>query len=291
MRLLLPAEDSLPGRNDRWVLLPGLCCHAAGGEPELAKVVSAAWFLLYLAGHLVDNVEDNDETKEIALVGGPASAINVANGYFLTAALMLNELTKIDYAKSQAHFIRADFYNTILVMTSGQHQDINVPQLSLKQWWQVAGAKTGSFFSLACRSGARLGTGDSEKIAAFSNYGVHLGLMLQIHDDIQELQSLLTEGITKVPKNIQQSLAFTYALDVLPETEITRLNELIALNSDDPELVNEIIEILDRSGAGLYLLAEMERHYNSGVGFLQDADPLAPAADQLMELIGGLKVG
>ncbi len=291
MRFLLPEGGIEPDRNLCWALLPGLCCQAAGGEFQLAKEVSAAWLILHLAGHLVDSVEDGDNVEEINALGGPGSAINLANGYFLSAALVLNALFEKSHSRTQAYYINADFYNTILVMTSGQHQDINFPQLSLKQWWQVAEAKTGSFFSLACRSGARLGTGDSEKIAAFSNYGFHLGLMLQIHDDIQELQSLLTEGITQVPKNIQHSLAFTYALDVLPETEITRLNELIKSNSDEPEVVKEIIEILDRSGAGLYLLAEMERHYNSGVGYLQQADPLSPADDQLLGLIGGLKVG
>lgn len=290
MRLLLPAEDSLPGRNDRWVLLPGLCCHAAGGEPEFAKVVSAAWFLLYLAGHLVDNVEDNDETKEIALVGGPASAINVANGYFLTAALMLNELTKIDYAKSQAHFIRADFYNTILVMTSAQHRDVNSPQFTLNQWWQVAEAKTGSFFSLACRSGARLGTDDAEKIESYSKFGFHLGLMLQIQDDIEDLQTLMDQNSCEIPQGFKKSLTAAYAFDVLPESNVMQLKQLLDDISSDPEEVNKVIRLLDQCGAGLYLLAEMDRHYALGVEYLKKAEPLSHASDELMTMIGGLKL-
>jgi len=290
MRLLLPDVDREPGRNDRWALLPGLCCQAAGGEIHRTKEVSAAWILLHIAGHLVDGVEDGDRVAEIDALGGPGSAINVANGYFLSAALMLNELSKNTHSKNQAHQIGADFYNTILVMTSGQHQDINFPQLSLKQWWQVAEAKTASFFSLACRSGARFGTSDAEKIAAFSDYGFHLGLMLQVHDDIEDLQLLMAEGTTEVPHDIQRSLAFTYAVDVLPESEKSQFQKLIETDSDQPERVNKILEFLDRSGAGLYLLAEMDRHYESGVKSLQAADPLPPAADQLLALIGGLKL-
>jgi geranylgeranyl pyrophosphate synthase len=290
MRLLLPDRDQELGRNDRWALLPGLCCQSVGGEPESTLEISAAWILLYLAGHLVDSVEDGDKVAEIDALGGPGSAINVANGYFLSAALMLNGLSDKADRKKQAHQISADYYNTILVMTSGQHQDINLDQLSLKQWWQVAEAKTGSFFSLACRSGARLGTDDKEKIAAYSDFGTHLGLILQVHDDIEDLQLLMADKAVQIPNGFQRSLAITFALDVLPESEKSQLAKLVAALSEEPEEINQVIDMLDRSGAGLYLLAEMERHYESGVKSLLEADPLPIAADQLLGLIGGLKL-
>jgi geranylgeranyl pyrophosphate synthase len=289
MRLLIPEEGIERDQNVRWAKLPGLCCQAAGGEFQLANEVSAAWLLLHLAGHLIDSVEDGDKVKEIDVIGGPGSAINLANGYFLSAALMLNGLSKNPLPPIQTQQIRADFYNTILVMTSGQHQDINGSQLSLKQWWRVAEAKTGSFFSLACRSGARLGSGDLKKIASFGDYGFQLGLMLQIHDDVEELQLLMTEGSTEVPKNLHKSLAFTYAVDMLPGPEKIQLNDLIGSISNNPDKIKEIIEYLDKCGAGLYLLTELERHYNMGVKSLQDAAPQSPAFEDLMEIIGGLK--
>lgn len=288
MRLLLPEEHIEPGRNDRWALLPGLCCQAAGGKAEFALEVSAAWVLLYLAGHLIDSVEDNDKVEEIEKLGGPGSAINVANAYFLSAALMLDEFSEKVNSKNQAHHVRADFYNTILVMTSGQHQDINYPQLSLKQWWQVAEAKTGSFFALACRSGAQLGTEDEEKIALLSEFGLHLGLMLQVHDDIEDLQLLMANGIAEMPNGFQRSLAITYASEVLPDSEASMLAELVSGQMDEPEEINIVIDMLDRIGTGLYLLAEMERLYTSGVNSLQKAGPLPPAGDELLAMIGGL---
>lgn len=277
------------GRNDRWALLPGLCCQAAGGKLEWTLEVSAAWLLLYLAGHLVDSVEDGDKVDEIDALGGPGSAVNVANGYFLSAALMLNELPSEEHTKNQAHQISGDFYNTILAMTSGQHMDINLQQLSLKQWWQVAGAKTGSFFSLACRSGAQLGTDDRDKIAAISDFGSHLGLMLQIHDDIEDLQLLLTDGAAQIPNGFQRSLAITYAFDVLPESEKSLLNQLLSAHSAEPDQIKKVVDLLDRSGAGLYLLAEMEQHFSLGVDSLLSADPLPPAGDELLVMFGGLK--
>lgn len=290
MRLLLPDGDQELGRNDLWALLPGLSCQVVGGELKSTIEISAAWLLLSLAGHLVDSVEDGDEVEEIDALGGPGSAINVANGYFLSAALMLNGLSIIDYANNQAHQINEDFYNTILIMTSGQHQDINLQQLSLKNWWQIAEAKTGSFFSLACRAGAQLGTDAPDKIAALSDFGLHLGLLLQIHDDMEDLQRLLTEENAGIPNGFERSLTLAYAGDVLPESQKSELMQLVAANSHESEQNNQTFDLLDQSGVGLYLLAEMESHYTSGINALQRADPLPPARDDLLEVIGGLKL-
>ncbi len=292
MRNLLSDDDKGSNRfeeSDRWALLPGLCCQGSGGEPDLTKEVSAAWLLLYIAGYLVDSVEDGDQVDEISAIGGPGSAINLANGYFLSAALILNELATNGQTKEKAQQIGADFFNTILVMTSGQHWDINLSHLSLKQWWRIAEAKTGAFFSLACRSGAQLGTDDPIKITAYSDFGFHLGLMLQIHDDIEDLKLLMADGISAIPANIHRSLAFIYAIEVLPEPEKSRLRELAGFSSHEPVAINEIVDLLNKSGAGLYLLAEMDRHYASAVKSLEKAGPSSPAGERLTALIHALK--
>jgi geranylgeranyl pyrophosphate synthase len=290
---LLPGEIGESDHHtdsDRWALLPGLCCQASGGDPVLTTEVSAAWLLLYVAAHLVDSVEDGDLNEEIMTVGGSGSAINIANGYFLSAVLILNDLAAKDRFKRNAQQICADFLNTILVMTSGQHLDINLPRLSLEQWWQVAEAKTGSFFSLACRSGAQFGTDDSLKIEAFSDYGFHLGLMLQIHDDIEDLKLLMAEEISEIPASINRSLAFTYAVEVLPDREKSRLQELIERKSHESASVDEVIGLLNQSGAGLYLLAEMKRHYELAVKSLEKAAPSSSAGEKLLAFIRELKL-
>jgi geranylgeranyl pyrophosphate synthase len=293
MRLVLPKENGgiTPSKeSDRWALLPGLCCQASGGEPGLTAEVSAAWFLLYIAAHLVDSVEDRDQVDEIKALGGPGSAINVANGLFLSASLVLNKLHDQDQTKNKAQELISDFYNTVLVMTSGQHRDINDHQLTLKQWWQVAEAKSGSFFSLACRCGAQLANDDPLKISGFSDYGFHLGMMVQIRDDIEDLKILLESEESEIPVNLQRSLAVAYALEVLPDANKSQLKELIEMTQYEPEMVNRFIDMLNQSGAGLYMLAEMERHYEMGMASLKNADPYSPAGEKLAGLISELKL-
>jgi len=290
MRLVLPKRNggTAPSlESDRWALLPGLCCQAAGGELDLTAEVSAAWFLLYIAAHLVDSVEDHDQVDEIKVLGGPGSAINVANGLFLSASLILNKLHEKDQTKTKARQLSSDFYSTVLIMTSGQHVDINNRQLTLNQWWQVAEAKSGSFFSLACRCGAHLANDDPVKIMGYSDFGFHLGMMLQIRDDVEDLQVFLE---SKVPINLQRSLAVVYALEVLPDTEKSKLKEFTEVPHHEPEMVNGIIDLLNLSGAGLYMLAEMDRHYELGMASLKSADPCSPAGEKLSALIGELKL-
>jgi geranylgeranyl pyrophosphate synthase len=53
--------------------------------------------------------------------------------------------------------------------------------------WQVARQKTGEFYSLASRSGARVATDDHKCIDLHSDFGHHLGMLIQIGDDMNGL--------------------------------------------------------------------------------------------------------
>lgn len=290
MRLALPAvngENELGSESDKWALLPGLCCQASGGDQDLAEEVSAAWFLLYIAAHLVDKVEDRDMADEIQELGGPSSAINVANGLFLSSSLILNKLHEQDRTKDKALLICTDFLSTILEMTSGQHRDIHDQQLTLNEWWKVAGAKSGSFFSLACRCGSQLAIDDPIRIKNYSDYGYNLGMMIQIRDDIEDLKVFLESDS---PVNLRKSLALAYALEVLPDKDKSRLRDFSKFSNHQPEIVDRAIEILNQSGAGLYMLAEMDRHYESGMTSLKNAEPYSAAGEKLASMISDLKL-
>lgn len=293
MRLVLPmgigAAD--PRRDpSRWALLPGLCCQAAGGDPDSTKEISSVWLLLYIAAHIVDDVEDGDLENDVKTLGGPGSAINVANGLFLSASLLLNKLHEKNDIKSLAAQISADFYNTILIMTSGQHYDLMNEQLTLRQWWQVAEAKSGSFFALACRCGAQLGIDDPEKIKCYSDFGFHLGLMLQILDDIEDLEPLFSLEDRGLPINVQKSLAMAYAFDVLPESDKIELKEWINTTPREQQIDESIAEMLNQSGVGLYMLAEMEKQFDFGMIALEMASPSSPAGERLETLMHQLKL-
>ncbi|MCJ7535925.1 MAG: polyprenyl synthetase family protein [Anaerolineales bacterium] len=293
MRLVLPEpglETDQRRDSSSLLTLPGLCCQAAGKGLEETNEISAAWLLLYTAAHTFDTVEDGDLDPQIRRLGGAGPAINVATGLLLSAAIILNSLRKEDASQGPAGNMAADYLDTILVMTSGQHCDLTLPQINLKQWWQIAEAKSGAFFSLACRSGAQLAKCDKAKVNSYSDFGFHLGLMLQILDDLEDFQIYLASRESLVPGILRKSLAVAYADSVLAETEKNNLSQLILDTSPQPEVGDEIIDILDGCGAGLYMLAELEKHFDLGMASLVEAQPAPPAGEKLEAIIRALKL-
>ena len=90
MRLVLPVGiGAAESREDpsRWALLPGLCCQAAGGDPQAAKEISSAWLLLHIAAHIVDDVEDGDLEGLVAL---PRQG-DVCHGVYLVNEIVARE--------------------------------------------------------------------------------------------------------------------------------------------------------------------------------------------------------
>jgi len=293
MRLVLPEPgDKTDSHRDpgRWVILPGLCCQAAGGKLESTLEISAAWLLLYTAAHIVDTIEDGDHDPQISKLGGSGAAINTANGLFLSAVLQLQSMHGRDFPQDLAAEITTDYLETILIMTSGQHLDLTIPRIDLNQWWQIAGAKSGAFFSLACRAGAKLGAGDSQKVKNLNDYGFHVGIMQQILDDLQDFNLLLESREVGSAVNLERSLAAVYAFDMLPDSAKDEITRLLRADLHQKGLADNLIDILDDCGAGLYMVAELEKHFDLGMSALVAAHSASPAADMLAGIIRDLNL-
>lgn len=290
---VLPSKetDSLEDyRQLDWILLPGLCCQAAGGKPSATNEIASAWLLLYTAAHIFDCIEDQDQLDDNLARWGPGVNINIATGLVISASSIVNDLHQIEHTREIAHELGQDFFGSILTMASGQHADLVSEQLKLMQWNEIAEAKSGSFFSLACRSGARLGTGDPQKIKGYSDYGFQLGMMLQILDDMEDLKSAYDPENPILVDRINCSLTVAYALEVLPDDEGRQLLTWIKSGSQEVKTVNNVISLLDRCGATLYLQAELDRHRNLGLTALDKAESESLAAAQLAELINEMRV-
>jgi geranylgeranyl pyrophosphate synthase len=285
---ILPLSDIDSVEDHRrldWILLPSLCCQSAGGEPSDTNEIASAWLLFYTAAHIFDCIEDQDQLDDSLAKWGPGVNINIATGLVLSASSIVNDLYQVEHTREMAHELGQDFFGSGLTMASGQHADLISGQLELRQWYEIAEAKSGSFFSLACRSGARMGTSDPDKIDSYSDYGFQLGIMLQILDDMEDLKSVYDPESPILVDGIDCSLAVAYALDVLPDDEGRQLLNWIKTGSQES---NNVITILDECGAALYLRAELDRHRNLGLNSLEKAEPDSPAAAQLAEFLNDM---
>ena len=284
----LPQSDAPSGQASRSVLLPGLCCQAAGGDPLWTDNITSAWYLLYVAAHLMDSVQDQDEPDDWWADLGSGAALSVATGLFFSATHALNRLQDSPSTRHAAASIIEDFSLSFMHMSGGQYRDLTQPQPTLDQYWEVSSAKSGVFFALGCRCGARLATDDPQLLAAYGSFGQQIGTLVQIRDDLQDLQPPQDAELPAWGRKMSHSLATVYALEVLPHEQRDRLLKYLAVIPFDLQAVENALGLIDQSGAGLYFLVEMERHRNLGLAALERTSGRPPAKELLASYLNEL---
>lgn len=278
MRLSLSsggAQAAAAPPRHSWLSLPGLCCQAAGGDPREADRVAAAWVLVYTAAHLFDSVEDGDPAESWWQDLGQGPAINVATGLLTSAWLVLAQL---GIQRSTVQQLIEDFQHTGLQVVSGQHLDLTDPRPSLRSAWAIAEAKSGAFFGLACRSGARLAGAPQPAIDQYYEFGFNLGLIVQIGDDLEDVRA----GRCEPP------LAVAYWTEMGLEAEYGRIAALTTGCSTDSQIRPISVEALADGGAELYLLTKLAQFRARALNSLDAAGAAQPAKDQLADIICSL---
>jgi len=77
-------------------------------------------------------------------------------------------------------------------------------------------------------------------------------------------------------------------MDVLPAAESTQLAALSIEAQVDKGASTELINIIDKSGAGVYILAELQRHGMKALAVLEEVIPREPAGSELRGIINQL---
>lgn len=295
------------------IRLPLFTCQAVGGDPRQAEVVAAAFELARLAARVLDDVEDLDREEALWREVGVPQATNAGTALLACAHLALAELTTVGVEAELISELQREFAQVALAMSAAQHLDLtawealdatagttanrrygesavcgDVLSLSkgprsavvgeeaslLDRWWEIAAGKSGAFFALGCRAGARLGASHTAA-QPYSDFGYHLGLLLQVLNDSRGL--LGQGGARDLGRRL--SLPVAYTLAVCPEV---RSSLLRALDAGDEE---EAVAIMGRAGAVHYLLAVAETQRAEAIAALDRAqgDPVAHQA--LLELL------
>jgi len=278
-------DNAISQEKPDMALLPGLCCQAAGGEASWADHIAASWMLFYAAADIMDNLEDQDAPAKWWQDLGPAAALSAATGLFFSAASVIHQTSDQLATKDAAQILYQDFYQHFLIMSSGQYEDLRNPTPSLEKYWRIASEKSGAFFSIACRSGARLATNDTARIDHFGEYGLHFGMILQVLDDLEDLQ-FITQGYNPLPPDkTTRSLPVVYAAQMVDPKTKEKLLHCLSRASNEAESAQEAANIIEKSGAVLYLLSELAIHKEQAAKGLIQADAQSPAREFLMDYL------
>ena len=238
--------------------LPAVFAAAFRGEITKTIGVSSAWFLLQIAAHLLDKVEDRELDEATIYYDRPGLILNLSTGLIFTAEYLLDHLEADGIDHLAAVEIRSAFNKQILGVCGGQHDDLYFEQPNLNLCWQIAKFKSGLFFGLGCFSGARIMTSDPDYLSKAWDFGIHLGLIKQVADDIESFieqdngRNDLLSG--------RWTLPVAYSMEILPEMSAVELKHCLLTAVHEPQALGMAREKIVKAGALVYLKLETMNH-------------------------------
>lgn len=219
---------------------PALACHAAGGDPFHAVPLAAAWLLNTLAGRILDDWQDNEGAQRPWMNGGTVSAVPI--GLFaIGAANSAFSHLQVEH-QTQSEIFRA-FGNILALSARAQSADLNLHNLTVERYFAHIAGKTSVVFATAAWAGALAAESRALHAAAEALYdfGLNLGMAIQIADDCDDLAS------TDLRRH-HLTLPVIYALSQKQHAQHTSLVALLN-NRSHENRVEDVMAILTEMGA------------------------------------------
>ena len=247
--------------------LPLLACRAAGGQALAAVPGAAAVACMQISIILVDDMLDDDPRGEYRRLGaGPAANLSLA---FQAAAFRVIAPGVQDAERRAA--VTASLAWLGLATALGQHWDVQ-DRSDEDNYWKVVRAKSTPFYGAALHVGALLGGADARVAEDLRAFGLLVGEVIQIQDDLLDAFQTPANPDWKQGRN---NLAILYAL-AARHRDRGRFVELLP-RIDDPQSLREAQQILIGCGAVSYCAYHLVQRYQRARQLL-DAAPLADPA-------------
>ena len=271
-------------------LLLLLLTEGTGGNWVDALPAAAAVEILHNFTLIHDDIQDNSSMRHGQstvwnLVGIP-KAINVGDALFGLVYVALEDLQK----KRINHEILLEIHyainRAILALTCGQHLDMSFEQqqiVSTEEYLQMIEGKTAQLLSSCAYIGGLIGSHDPTIANYCRDFGLHLGMAFQIHDDILGIwgdetvtgKSKATDILTK-----KKSLPVLYGLH-----RSKFLQDQYQKPIFDATDVDLVVSELDKLQVREEIFVQEQYHYNLAIQSLNKAQIAEPIDKLLHELI------
>ena len=231
-------------------LLMVLCSRLCGYKGTDDATLAVVFEFVHAATLLHDDVVDHAEFRRSCpaantIWGNPAvvlvgdflysRSIQIAVGYKDVRILqvLLNATTRMSEGE-------------VLQLINSDNLEINE-----SEYLEVITRKTAVLISAACQTGAIFGGGGATEEKALKAYGQNLGVAFQLIDDTLDFTGEAEELGKPVGNDLQEgkaTLPLIHALRNAKAAERLRLRQLFTSEDIPPEKVNEINDIVTRSG-------------------------------------------
>jgi len=162
------------------VILPIASAAAVGGTPERALSTTAACAYMIVAMRWFDDAQDRDRKESLWNEVGHGRAINMA-----ATALTVAWHALVEDEEMSREALKAFGRHTIALARAQDVDLMGAVACTLDDYWELMRGKTGAALALACEVGALAACSDRVAEAAICrSYGEHLGVLMQILDDL-----------------------------------------------------------------------------------------------------------
>ena len=231
-------------------LFPLAACLAAGGTVQQALPVAASWSLYLLAGRIFDDLVDDDGDDRSLFVGDDPPSPLSACLFAVNAAT--SALSHLDDPAAYRDIATA-FSRIAALAVKSENVQPPLSSVSVESYFETIAAKTGGVFAMAAWAGGRLATADIEMLNALHEYGLHVGMMIQILDDCVDLKTDLMNQVWTLP--------LIYGLSQTDHPRYEQLTRLIAQQRPTLEWADRVADTLVGMNAvsWCYHLGEVHR--------------------------------
>jgi geranylgeranyl diphosphate synthase type I len=291
----LDQPDGPRGKRMR-PLLGLLAYQSLTGDYRAALPGAAAVELGHNFSLVHDDIEDADRERRhrptLWAIWGVPLAINAGDALFALSRLALYRLLADGFSERRVLALMRVYDETCLALCEGQFLDISFERrtdVTVEEYLDMIGRKTAALVGASVQAGAILATDDAGTIEAYRHFGYHLGLAFQMADDVKgTFWSSAQSGKPEAGdvRKRKKTLPLVWALEHASPADGARLREIYAggqtVDGPMPQLqVDEVLAILDRSGAQEEALAEARRFRDIA---LADVDNLPIGDERQAEL-------
>ncbi len=300
--------DQLDGpRGKRLRPMLGLLAYKAlGGDYRKTLPAAAAVELGHNFSLVHDDIEDSDRERRHrptlwALWGVPL-AINAGDALFALSRLALYRLMEFEgYEPQKLLDVMRVYDETCLALCEGQYLDISFERrtdVTVDEYLEMIAKKTAALIGASVETGAMMASDDPGVIGAFRRFGYDLGIAFQIADDLKGSFWDSAESGKSAAGDIRKrkkTFPVVWAMQNAAPDDVARLiaiyqPTILATDGSGPpdgeppmsqELVDEVLEILERSGARDFAEREARRYRDLA---LSEALVLPVPAERMAEL-------
>lgn len=224
---------------------------------------------------------------------------NIRRGFFSINAIWKNKIAVLvgDYLFSKGMLLAVENEEYVLLkimsttlkkLAEGELLQVEkARKLDIDEdvYFDIIEQKTAALISAACASGTAAVTDDKAVIDRMADFGTKIGIAFQIKDDLLDYGDADIGKPTAIDiKEKKMTLPIIYTLQHADRKTKRWVKSTVKNHSEDKQRVNELIQLVHKSGGIRYTIDKMVEYRDSALALLDDIPP-SESKDSMIDLV------